>query len=309
MAAAYDPSVSNRDEWKLWSARENATLLVQTAIGVYDSFPLTASGGAVKRRAITWKEMAASAGAYTDRDRAWLLPLPNLPADVVPKPGDVIQDANEVNWTIGDVQVGKFGLTFKCVARALAIVNELSVQGQLKRAPNASDAAGRPALLNYANVGSAVACRVQPQDSDATEVFDRVAIVKKYTAYLAAPLSVQAHDQFVADGVTYTVLGFRNPERIWDLMSLDLQVVDTAAANLSPNDIVSITDDGNGSMLVTTAAAHGLESGVSIVTISGTSLAAYNGPLTPVDTTPSPTTFVSFNTYLGDSTGGTWTLV
>lgn len=226
MAVAYNAETSHAGEWQFWPGRENVTFRKQTAVGVYANHSLSATGGAVKRRAITWKEMAASAGAYTSQDRAWLLPAANLPSGPVePAPGDIILDAGNVSWTIGDVTVGKFGETYKCVARALAVVNALSASGQLKRPTNAQDAAGRPSLATFANVGSAVSCRVQPEDGDAGEVFERLTIPRKFTAYLATPLTVKAHDQFVVDTVTYTVLGFRNPERIWDLMSLSLEAI------------------------------------------------------------------------------------
>lgn len=224
MAAAYDPATTHANEWRFWTGRENLTLCKQTAVGIYDSHPLTATGGAAKRRALTFKEMAASAGAYTGSDRAFLLPQANLPTGVVPAAGDVIRDAADVDWTVGDVTVGKFAQTHKCVCRALAIVNALGKTGTLTRPDNTQDSAGRMALTSYSTVGTSL-CRVQPQDSQATDVLDRRTIVRKYVAYLATPLAVRARDVFTVDGQAYTVLGFRNVERIWDLMSLDLELV------------------------------------------------------------------------------------
>lgn len=224
MATAYDPETTHTSEWQFWPGRENVTLRQQTAVGTYTSHTLSATGGAVKRRAITWKEMAASSGAYTNQDRAWLLPLANLPTGpILPKPGDQIRDSDSVDWTIGDITVGKFGLTFKCVCRALAIVSELDASGQLKRAAYAADTYGRPAGASYSNQGSAVLCRVQPLDSDANDTLGRVSMDRKFVAYLATPLDVRAHDQFVVGSTTYTITGFRNPERIWDLMELQLE--------------------------------------------------------------------------------------
>lgn len=219
------PLASVRSEWRFWPEREDVTLRKQTAVGTYTDHELTATCGAVKRRAITFKEMAASAGAYTNQDQAFLIPAENLPFGVVPAPGDILLDDDAISWTIGDVTVGKFRETHKCVARALAIVNALSASGQLKRAPYVADSAGRPAGASYANVGSAVACRVQPEDSAAGELLGRVTIPRRYTAFLATPLTVQAHDQFVVSGASYTVLGFKNVERVWDLMSLDLELI------------------------------------------------------------------------------------
>ncbi len=222
-------------DWRYWPEREDVTLRARTALGVYDSHPLTATGGAVKRRAITWKEMTASAGAYTSRDRAWLIPAANLPVGVVPRPGDQVRDASDVDWTVGEVAVGKFGQTYRCVCRALAVVNELSASGRLLRPDATTDAAGRPAP-NYSQVGAPVRCRVQPLDGAAAEIDQRVTARRALAAYLAAPLDARARDVFevttrvsfggaIASVQRYTIKAARNAERIWDLMQLDLELV------------------------------------------------------------------------------------
>lgn len=213
-----------RSEFRFWPDRENATYRRQTDVGVYDSFPLAYAGGAARRRAVSLKEVAASAGAYTGRDRAWLVPDAVMPDGLTPRPGDQLRDSDNVDWTVGEVQTGKFGNTHRCLCRALAVVNELSATGTLSRPDNTQDAAGRMALTSYAAVGS-VACRVQPQDSAAADVFDRRTTPLKYVAYLATPLAARAKDRFTVGGVAYTVEGFRNPERVWDLMALDLTLV------------------------------------------------------------------------------------
>lgn len=210
-------------DWKLWPERENATLRVRTAVpSTYTNHALTYSpGGAVKRRAITYRELAASAGVYTGSDRAWLIPSQVLPTGVTPRPGDVVRDAATADWVIGDVTVGKFGLTYKCVARNLVLTNGLTSSGVLKRPASAKDAAGRPANATYSTVAT-VTCRVQPEASGMEEAFDKVKNPENYTAFLAEPVDVKAHDRFEADGVSYTVVGVENPQRIWDLQSLKL---------------------------------------------------------------------------------------
>jgi hypothetical protein len=227
------------NEWRFWPEREDAVLQKQTALGVYDSHPLTATGGAVKRRAPTWKEMTASAGAVTARNLVWLLPSPNLPEGVTPRAGDQIRASEttgeEINHTILEAQTGKFGNTHRCVTIALAVVYELSALGVLTRPDNTQDAAGRAALTNYSAVGS-VRCRVQPSDSQTGEAFGRVTIPRKFNAVIETPLAIQAHDVFtvttyaspggrVAGTQAYTVLGFHNPERLDQLMSLDLELI------------------------------------------------------------------------------------
>lgn len=213
-------------DWKHWPEREDITLRARsTGITSYTDHALTFSpGGAVKRRAISFRELAASAGVYTSSDRAWLIPSQVLPAGVVPRPGDVIRDGAGADWTVGEVTVGKFGLTHRCVCRNLALTNGLTSSGAIRRPAAAADAAGRPANATYATVAT-VTCRVQLEPSGAEDVFDKRASLNLYSAYLAEPLTVKAHDRFEADGVAYTVLGFDAPQRIWELMRLRLELI------------------------------------------------------------------------------------
>lgn len=70
--------------------------------------------------------------------------------------------------------------------------------------------------------------------------------------------------------------------------------------------ILTITDDGGGNCLITTAAPHGLE-GTPPITVSGNSVAGYNVEHS-VDSIPSTTTLVTNQAYTEDGTGGTWAL-
>jgi len=235
-----DMAAATASEWRLWQNRENCTLRKQVALGLYDSHLLQATGGAAKRRAPTWKEMTASAGVVSSRNLVWLVPQANLPEGVAPRAGDQIRATEtatglEIDHTVLEVQVGKFGQTHRCVTIALAVVYELAQRGVLTRPDNTQDAAGRAALTSYSAVGS-VWCRVQPQDSQAGEHLGRVTTPRKFTALVDTPLAVKAKDVFtvttyvtpggaVAGVQAYTVLGFRNPERLDQLMSLDLELL------------------------------------------------------------------------------------
>lgn len=223
-------------DWRYWPEREDVTLRARTAVGVYDSHPLAAPGGAAKRRAITWKELTASAGAYTSRDRAWLIPAANLPAGVVPRPGDQVRDASDVDWTVGEVAVGKFGQTYRCVCRALAVVHELSATGVLLRPDAATDDAARLAPT-YVAAGDAVRCRVQPLEALAGEIDQRVVLRRAFAAFLETPIDALAKDAFEVTTYAgfggaptgtarYTVRAVRNVERVWELPQLDLERIE-----------------------------------------------------------------------------------
>lgn len=80
----------------------------------------------------------------------------------------------------------------------------------------------------------------------------------------------------------------------------------------SGNTIVSITDDGSGNALVTTAAAHGLIDGAPYsIDITGNSVSGYNTTHTIAaveGSVPSTTTFITDQPYTSTGTGGTWAL-
>ncbi len=221
-------------EWRLWPRREDITLRAQTALGVYDSHPLTAPGGAAKRRAPTWKEMTASAGGVSAKNLVWLLPKQNLPDEVEPRAGYQIRDAAGVDHTVLEVQAGKFNQTHRCVTIALAVVYELSAVGVLTRPDGGQDAAGRP-YPSYTEVAR-VRCRVQPQDSAAGDHFERRTTAHKFAAVIDTQVQARARDVFtvtsyvspggaVASVQSYTVLGYRAPERLDQLPALDLELI------------------------------------------------------------------------------------
>lgn len=235
-----DMAAATADEWKFWPGRENCILRKQTAVGEYDAHEMRATGGSCKRRAPTWKEMTASAGAVSSRNLVWLLPHVNLPDGVRPRAGDLIRatesdTGEEIDHTILDVQVGKFGQTHRCVTIALAVVYELSAIGVLTRPDNTQDGAGRMALASYTEIAR-VRCRVQPQDSDAGDHFDRRTAAQRFTAYLDTQLQTRAKDvltvtSYVSPGgaisgvQSYTVLGYRAPDRLDQLPALDLELI------------------------------------------------------------------------------------
>lgn len=77
----------------------------------------------------------------------------------------------------------------------------------------------------------------------------------------------------------------------------------TKAAAPDRHTILTITNSG-GNALVTTAAPHGL-SELASVTLSGCSVADYDGQRT-VASVPSANTFTDGAEYIGDSSGGRW---
>jgi hypothetical protein len=229
-----DMAAATRSEWRLWQNREDVTLRVLTAPGVFDSHPLSATGGAVKRRAPTWKEMTASAGAVSSKSLVWLVPAANLPESVEPRVGAQIRSSDDVDHTVLEVQSGKFANTHRCVTIALSVVYELHALGLLMRPDGTQDAAGR-ALPGYTEAAR-VKCRVQPQDSEAGDHLERRTTARRFTAYVDQQLQPRAKDVFevttyvsaggaISSQQSYTVTGFHNAERLDELCALDLELI------------------------------------------------------------------------------------
>lgn len=172
------------------------------------------------------KEAAASRGVYQAGDVTFSIRQSLLQDLGGAKPGDsVLRAADGQTYTVLTAVPTVFTKVWDVTCRNLILVNGLRSTGTLSRPSNAQDSTGRAALTTYANVAAGVACKVQPEDSAAVDLLDRKTAARRFTAFLAAQVVAKAKDRFVCDGVTYTVLGSKNPERIGDLMSLTLEVV------------------------------------------------------------------------------------
>ncbi len=108
----------------------------------------------------------------------------------------------------------------------LILAADLYQSGTLSRPTNAQDTTGRASLATYATVGSAVACRLQPEGGSATDALDRRTIPRRFTAFLASVLGAKAKDKFTVSGTAYTVLEEKMPERIDELPVLILELVE-----------------------------------------------------------------------------------
>jgi hypothetical protein len=104
--------------------------------------------------------------------------------------------------------------------------------GALQRPSNtARDAAGRQALSSYTTIASGVPCRVQPLGGEAGDLLDRRAIPQRFTAFLGVQLTPQALDVFSVGSTTYTVLDWKLPQRIDELMTLSLELLDNSCGS------------------------------------------------------------------------------
>jgi hypothetical protein len=175
---------------------------------------------------ISLKEAAASRGVYQAGDVSFSIRQTLLAGLGGAKPGDtVLRSADGQTYTVLTAVPTVMTRVWDLVCRNLILANNLRQLGTLTRPTNTQDSTGRAALTNYTSVAADVPCRVQPEDETASDVLDRRTMPQQFTAFLLTQVSARAKDRFTCDGVTYTVLGVRNPERIDELMSLTLEKV------------------------------------------------------------------------------------
>ncbi len=179
-------------------------------------------------------EGAPSAGVYVKSTGRFAIRPGWLNGVGGAKPADTITRADGSVWTVLRASPPVISV-WQIDAIDLILSNGLVQSGTLKRPSNTSqDAAGRQALTSYTTIANNVPCRVQPVTGDATDVTDRRAMIQRYTAFLGQQITPQALDVFTVGTANYTVLDFRLPARIDELMTLGLELIDQGGSSPLP---------------------------------------------------------------------------
>lgn len=212
-------------DWKCWADRENVTLIAEKNSGDM-SYALSATGGAAKRRALTFKELAASGGVYTAQDMVWLVPSANLPAGVVPKMADRVRDSGANDWTVLEVALNKLRCTYRLVTRNLVIALDLRDRVDIWAPTNTQDDPGnRVPDYGQAPLYSQVPARVQPVGEEVVEAFGKRGLAKHYKCYLGRAVTVTAEYQVRLGSTVYQITGTANMDRIDFHVELDLEIL------------------------------------------------------------------------------------
>ena len=172
-------------------------------------------------------EGAPSFGVYTKGRAKFSIRMSLLVGVNGAKPRDTVTRANSDVYTVLTASPGVISGIWQLDAVNLVLAADLRTTGTLKRLGNTQDSAGRARSSggDYSVIADSIPCRVEPTGGSATDALDRRTIPNRFTAFVGMPLDARAKDQFIADGVTYTVIDSDNPERIDELQSLTLEVV------------------------------------------------------------------------------------
>lgn len=177
------------------------------------------------RSPITKREMEASNGAYLSCDVTWLIPG-KLVDRVPPTPGDVIEDDEEIDWTILDFSADNLTGDYLCVCRDLVLVHGLTTPVTIYRPTNTQDDQGNrnpsyAAVSQYTNLPA----KVQEQDGERQEAFGKQGFRRRYSVYLGSRVVVTTEDQVRVGSTVYQIVSYRNPDRIGELMQLEVEVL------------------------------------------------------------------------------------
>lgn len=178
-----------------------------------------AIGKALRRRP-SRRELEASGGKYLAEDVRWHLPAAALSSP--PLPGARIVDAAGEHWTVLAVDREALGSRWACWSRNLAVAGGLEEVVAIETAVWSKDEHGAP-LAAWSVYRTAVRARVQPVESAEQSADDQRRTPRRYRAFVAEPLPLDADLRIVRDGRAYRVLGYRRPERIDELLVLDVE--------------------------------------------------------------------------------------
>lgn len=199
-----------KGDYRNWVDRESVTYHSRSRGGDV-SYSLTDCKG----RAISRRELAASAGVYTAQDRVWLLPTEIIPAGLSPKPADLIVDSAGTRWTVTpECGLNTLGTWWRMICRDLVLSAQLREMVSVHRPDAAQDASGNH-NPTYSAIYNQVPSRVQVRTKQRVEVRGKYLLESTVDVYVAGPLELFQGDQVRDElGVVYEVQGHGEPDRI-----------------------------------------------------------------------------------------------
>jgi len=190
----------------------------------------------VKRRVLSAKEQAASAGAYQAGDVTWLIPSIVIQPGMRPKPADVVIDGNQNRYTVLEANEQKLRQTWRLISRNLAIFFGLGHFIDIQKAGISYDRAGVEIQTYPEDGGGTIAyanflCRVQLVTE--AEVDERLVRGFKgsYVIYLNQQIVFTTdfnkyRIKWTDKGITHylDIVDFKNAEQIAELPVLGAEI-------------------------------------------------------------------------------------
>jgi hypothetical protein len=220
-----------QSDFFVYDGLESVTFISQRNDGAMKDYVASA-----KRRALTTREQAASAGAYEAADVSWIVPDQFIRPGMTPKPGDVVIDSDQNRYTVLEVNSIKLRNDWRLITRNLSISYQLGHYVDLQKAAVSYDRAGVEVQSYPEDGGGSVPyanllCRVQLATE--VEVDERLirGFAGDYLIYLSQQIVFTAdYNRFrvrwVDRGIThfFDILGYKQAEQIAELPILECRI-------------------------------------------------------------------------------------
>lgn len=211
------------DDYLVWAADSPLT---GTYVSVSDAGNTSVSLTHIDNAQLTRKEIEASGGAYTSLDRVFN--IPNTLLGLVAKPGDYLTISSEsitnggdsITYTVLDAQRQVWGTVTRCVCRDPIICYQLAQRVDVYEATFAQDEAASR-VPTFSVKYSAVPARIQEISGEPSDERGKRTMRRRFNIFVAQHLELSTDDEIRFDGERYAVIGWRNPDRLGELMTLE----------------------------------------------------------------------------------------
>lgn len=221
-----------RHDWQAWEGLEPIKLVHSRRVGSRNECAVQA-----KRRALTYKEKAASKGVYQESSTVWMIPDELIQVRPL-RQGDVVEEVNGDAWTALQTDLVVLKSVWKLTTVNLAIAHDLADRVAIERASLPFDGSGAVFKIfppaGGRNLYANLLVSLQPEETDVAEergiVGDRV----KFNVILSRPCpDVTTQDRIkvlssaygVPAGTYLEIRGVRNANRIDELPYLEAELV------------------------------------------------------------------------------------
>ncbi len=209
--------VNQTADYLIWDNTEAGTHVskrsggdVETAIAISKSRPLN------------FKELAASNGVYTAKDRAWIIPTALL-SDA--KPGDKWRDGNNVTWTVLEAPKYCNDTRLKLICRDLVLANDLRDAIDIQRAAVTYDAAAGKVRTWPPSAGSTpysgIPAKVQKITDELVMTLGIHGFKGNFAVIVGQDVTLSGNDRVKFGSTFLDIVGQHNPTRIDELPVLD----------------------------------------------------------------------------------------
>ncbi len=205
-------------DYVLWDLAEAVTFTASATAGNTNVSVATALRAQPEER-----ERAPSGGVYAGFDLTWYLPGPLLSGHS-PKPGDLVTDGSSVPYTVLKTNYDQLDKVWVLYTVDLILANDLRDTVDIYGPTDGQDAGGAR-VPSFAPVYSSLAARVQEVQGEVATERGKHGTRQRFDVFLTTRVSVTIHHQVRKGATIYSVTGWRNPDRIDELMVLNCERV------------------------------------------------------------------------------------